>query len=81
MFGNYLKSTLRFLERNKIFTGINILGLSLALGVSFVIVLYIVNELRYDHCHEKGARIFKVINHYKDFEQTIEGTPYVLAFT
>ena len=79
MFKNYLKTTLRFLRRNKLFAGINILGLSLALAASFIILLFIINELSYNHCFKNRKQVFRVVNYYKDFKVTMAGTPYVLA--
>jgi putative ABC transport system permease protein len=79
MLKNYLKSAIRFLKQNKIFAGINVLGLSIALTASFIMLLYVVNELSYDHCHKNRARVFKVLNYLVDFKRTDTGTPYVLA--
>jgi putative ABC transport system permease protein len=42
-------------------------------------LLYVVNELSYDHCHKNRARVFKVLNYLVDFKRTDTGTPYVLA--
>jgi putative ABC transport system permease protein len=81
MFKNYLITAIRFLKKNRVFAGINTLGLSIALAVSFIIVLFVINELSYDHCHQNRKRIFKVINYYTDFKKSMERTPYVLAPT
>jgi putative ABC transport system permease protein len=79
MFANYLKSALRFIKQNKVFSVINASGLSIALAASFTILLFVINELSYDSFHKKGKRIYRVINYYKDFNVTMSGTPYVLA--
>ncbi len=79
MIVNYLKSALRFLKQNKVFAGINMLGLSIALAASFIILLFIINELSYDHCHKNRKQVFRVVNYYVDFKSTMSGTPYVLA--
>jgi putative ABC transport system permease protein len=79
MLTNYLKSAIRFLKQNKVFAGINALGLSIALTASFIMLLYVVNELSFDHCHKNRARVFKVLNYFVDFKRTDTGTPYVLA--
>jgi putative ABC transport system permease protein len=81
MFTNYLKTALRFLKRNKIFAGINMLGLSIALAVSFIILLFIINEVSYDYCHKNRKHVFRVLNHYSEFNTTQPGTPYILAST
>ena len=55
------------------------MGLSIALAASFIILLYVINELSYNHCHENRKNVYRVLNYYKDFKQTMAGTPYVLA--
>jgi len=79
MFKNYLKTALRFLKQNKLFAGINLFGLSIALAASFVILLYVINELSYDHCHKNRARVFRVLNFYPDTKTAAASAPYVLA--
>ena len=79
MFKNYLKSALRFIRHNKVFAGINLMGLSIALAASFIMLLYVINELSYDRCHKNSKRVYRVLNYYVDFKITEAGTPYVLA--
>jgi len=79
MFKNYLKTALRFLKHNKVFAVINMLGLSIALAASFIILLYVINEFSYNHSHKNRKDIYRVLNYYKDFKQIMAGTPYVLA--
>ena len=81
MITNYLKTALRFLKHNKIFAAINIAGLSIALAASFIIILYVINELSYDTCHKNRKNVYRVLNYYKEFKQVMAGTPYVLAST
>lgn len=76
---NYLKTALRFLRQNRIFTTINITGLSIALAASFIILLFVINELSYDHCHKNRGKVFRVLNYYVDFDNFQAGTPYILA--
>jgi len=81
MFKNYLKSALRFIKSNKVFAAINLTGLSIALAVSFIILLFVINELSYNRCHKNRRNVYRVLNYYNDFKQTMAGTPYVLAST
>ena len=81
MISNYLKTALRFLKHNKVFAAINITGLSIALAASFIILLYVINELSYETCHKNRKNVYRVLNYYKDFKQIMAGTPYVLAST
>ncbi len=79
MLKNYLQTTLRFLKQNKLFAGINLFGLSIALAASFIILLYVINELSYDHCHKNRNRVFRVLNFYPDTKNTVSSEPYILG--
>lgn len=62
MFKNYLKTALRNLSRNKVYSSINIMGLSLGLACAMLIILYTKDELSYDRFHKNGEHIFRVAN-------------------
>lgn len=62
MLRNYLKATIRNLVRNKIFSTINIFGLAIGLASALFIGLWINDEYSFDKQHEKGDRIYQVIN-------------------
>jgi putative ABC transport system permease protein len=79
MIKNYLKTTLRFLKHNKVFAGINTISLSVALAASFIILVYVINELSYNSCHKNRKNVYRVINYYMEFKQLQAGTPYVLS--
>ena len=81
MFKNYFKTALRFLKHNKLYAIINLFGLSIALAASFIIILYVVNELSYDHFNKSRKQIFRVLNYYPDTKATGTLTPYILAST
>ena len=48
MFLNYLKVTLRNMMRNRLFTAINIIGLSISLACCILLFFYTTRELNYD---------------------------------
>lgn len=60
MLKNYITIALRNLLRQKGFAIINILGLTIGLTVSALIILYIVHELGYDRFHDNADRIYRV---------------------
>jgi putative ABC transport system permease protein len=62
MFKNYFKISVRSLLRQKFFSIINITGLSLGLAACLLIVLYISNELSYDHYHKDVDQVYRVAN-------------------
>jgi putative ABC transport system permease protein len=76
-----LKFALKFFMKNKVFALINLLGLSIALAVSFIIILFVVNEFSFNRYHKNRDSVYRVLNHYIDFNQTQTGTPFILAQT
>ncbi len=81
MLKNYFKIALRNILRNKVFSIINIVGLSIALASTFYILVYVVNELSYDECHLKNNRIYRVNTYVKKFKIRRATTPFVLSTT
>ncbi len=60
MFWNYLKISMRNLQRSKGFSVINILGLSIGIACCIMILLYVRFETGYDTHHEDYERIYRV---------------------
>ena len=60
MIRNYLKTAFNILVRNKFFTSINILGLSLGITVCLLIMMYIVNELSYESFQKNKNDIYRI---------------------
>ena len=60
MLRNYLITKLRILLKNKLFTAINIGGLTIGLTASFLIILFVLNELGYDRLLPAHDRIFTI---------------------
>ncbi len=79
MFKNYIKSASRFIRNNKLFAGINLLGLSIAFAASFIILLFVINELSYDRYHKNSKQVYRILNYNVDFKNIMSGTPYALA--
>ncbi|TMI93508.1 MAG: FtsX-like permease family protein [Bacteroidetes bacterium] len=74
MIKNYFKIALRNLWRNKVFSLIKILGLSIGLTVCMLIFLYTKDEISYDQFHKNKAQLFRVIQTWqmgKEGAQTI----------
>jgi putative ABC transport system permease protein len=55
-----IKVYLKFLSRNRGYTTINLIGFSLALVFVILLGLYVVDEMRADHFHQKGDRIYRL---------------------
>jgi putative ABC transport system permease protein len=60
MFKSYLKIACRNIRRQKLYSAINILGLTIALSVSLLIFLYVYDEFSYDRFHEHADRIVQL---------------------
>ena len=60
MSGITTKLALRQLRKNKNFTALNILGLTLGLTTFLLIVLYIKDELSFDRSNQKADRIVRI---------------------
>jgi putative ABC transport system permease protein len=60
MFKNFLISAFRNLLRNKFYTFLNILGLSIGLAAFIFILLYVRDEVTYDKYNKKHERIIRV---------------------
>jgi putative ABC transport system permease protein len=60
MIRNYIKTAYRSLKKNKGFTVLNVLGLSVGLATCLLIVFYVVDESSYDRYNTNADRIFRV---------------------
>ncbi len=60
MLKNYLKIAVRSLLKNKVYTFINILGLSVGLACCVLILLHVEDELSYDDFHPNKEQLYRV---------------------
>ncbi|WP_425235061.1 ABC transporter permease [Ulvibacterium sp.] len=83
MFKNHLKIAWRNLLRNRSFSTLNIVGLSIGLAITGLIAIWIDFELGVSQFHENKDRIYLVYNQYPvDGEiWTWEDTPKIMAPT
>ncbi len=61
MWKNYLKTGIRSLLRTKAYSIMNIMGLSVAMACSVVILLYVKHEVSYDKFYPEGDRIYRMV--------------------
>jgi len=64
MFRNYLKTAFRNLSKNKLYSGINIIGLTAGLAACLLIGVFINHELSYDKFNANADRIVRVTMEY-----------------
>ena len=65
MFKNYLKTAFRNLGKNKLYSGINIIGLTVGLAACLLIGVFINHELSYDKFNANAERIVRATMEYK----------------
>ena len=65
MFENYFKIAFRNLWKHKVFSFINIMGLTVGMTACFLIFLYVRFELSYDNMHGKADRIYRLVSDIK----------------
>ena len=71
MLKNYLKITFRVLVRNKLYSFINVIGLTLGSACCLIVFLFIRNELSYDQFHANKHRIYRATTR-TNFEKGME---------
>jgi putative ABC transport system permease protein len=81
MLKNYIKIAIRNLLKKKVYSLINITGLSIGLATCILIVTYVINERSFDSFHENSDQIFRVVQTTKsaDRDEDQATTPFALA--
>jgi len=74
MIRNYLKIAWRNLYKQKAFSLIHILGLTMGITVCLMIFLYIMNEFSVDKFHKQGKNIYRVM---RGFDPAKPKVPYL----
>ena len=72
-----MKTFLKFLSRNKLYTLVNVIGLSISLAFVIIIGLYSQMEFGRDRWHEKADRIYLVTTDM-EAENSFEGSHYYM---
>ena len=70
MLKNHFTIALRSLIKSKVFSLINIIGLSIGITCALIIILFIRYEMNFDHNHKKADLIYKVVQETKFAEET-----------
>ena len=65
MLKNYFKTAFRNLIKNKFYSSLNIIGLSIGLATCLLIFLYVLDEWSFDRYNTKADRIYRVNNEVK----------------
>jgi len=87
MFKNYFparhfaKTAFRHLARNKVYSFINIAGLSLGLACAMLIMLYVKDEVSFDRFHKNVNNIYRIARKFKHGESGSTGVLQGPRFT
>src|SRR6188768_1030305 len=60
MFKNYITSIWRYISRNSLFTGINILGLVIGITAFMLITQLVIHELSYDKFWKSSGNVYRL---------------------
>src|SRR5438132_526426 len=74
MIKNYFITALRSILKNRIYSLINVVGLSLGIGVSLLIFLFVSHELSFDKFHRDADRIYRMFGRVNYGGQFIQMT-------
>ena len=74
MIRNYLLTTFRNVRRQPLFSFINVIGLAIGLGCAALIFLFVNDELRFDHFHEKKNEILRVVRFQYNADGSVRDT-------
>jgi putative ABC transport system permease protein len=74
MIKNYFKIAWRNLIKNKMFSFINLLGLTIGITVCMMIFLFIMNEFSVDSFHKNGKNIYRVM---RTFDESKQAAPWL----
>jgi putative ABC transport system permease protein len=83
MLKNYLKTALRIMFRQKAYSAINVIGLSLGIAATLLIILYVTDEVSFDRFHKDADRIYRVTFFGRlqgnDFNMAVSPAPVAAA--
>ncbi|GAB2842400.1 ABC transporter permease [Ferruginibacter profundus] len=69
MFKNYLKTLWRNMQKNKLHTAINVIGMAVAFTCSILLMVMVYNEFSFDKFHDNKSKLYKLYT----FGNTPEG--------
>ena len=74
-----IQNAFRIILRHKLFSFINIIGLSIGFATSFLLLIYLINEFGYNQCHINKDKIYRVLMHKPHYEMVVPSAPYYFA--
>lgn len=80
MLKNFFTTAYRNLARNRVFTLLNVLGLTIGVAVCLLIGVWLQRELSFDNFHPNGKQIFRLTNTFKSESESFSQAPSGPAF-
>src|ERR1700740_435216 len=75
MIKSYFKIAFRTLQRNKMYSLINIVGLTIGLTACLLVSTVVLDDLSYDHQWKNADHIYRVISADKSNKNAVEEVP------
>lgn len=69
---NYLRTTFRSLRKNRLFSGINVLGMAISMSVGLLLIAFVSELRQFDRFHSDYDRIYRVGNTYESSRYGLE---------
>ena len=66
MLKNLVKIALRNIRKDKTYSAINVLGLTIGITCSLFLLMYILDELSYDRYHKNADNIYRIVSNIKE---------------
>jgi putative ABC transport system permease protein len=79
MIQNFLITAWRSLIKNKVYTFLNVLGVTIGVVVCLLIGVWLQRELSYDDFHPNAEKIFRIANTFKSESETFSQAPAGIA--
>ena len=81
MITNYIKIAFRKIRQHRLYSAINILGLTAGIAAALLLLSWTWSEVEMDRFHEKGDRLYQVLSTYRwnGEVSTSEQNPYLLV--
>jgi putative ABC transport system permease protein len=79
MWKNYLKIGFRNLLKNKTYTAINLLGLTIGVASTVLLFFYIQHQLSFDSFHQSKDTVYRVLSTHKNGEEVTQSSGIPLA--
>src|SRR5436309_313128 len=74
MIKNLLLIAFRNFKKDKWYSLINVLGLTIGITFSLFLIFYIKDELSFDRYHEKADRIFRIVSYIQEKDKNTNWT-------